>query len=217
MTNNNLLFKNLENNLVSLQSNHFSEIPEHRKIDLMSLKEIMKIQKENKGHIALNFICTHNSRRSHISQLLAFAACYFLKNKEEAKLYSFYSGGTEATAFNPRAINALKNFGFAIIETSSKENDSKDNPHYKVQISDSLAEILAFSKKYNDPPNPKKDYIAIMTCDHASENCPIVFGSDTKFNLNYKDPKESDETPHESETYTQRVEEIGREMLYLFQ
>ena len=53
-------------------------------------------------------ICTHNSRRSHLGQLwLAIGADFF-----ELPQLETFSGGTEATAFNPRAVAALHRVGF---------------------------------------------------------------------------------------------------------
>jgi hypothetical protein len=58
----------------------------------------------------LTFICTHNSRRSQMSQIWAeAAAARFGVSGVET-----YSGGTEATAFNPRAVAAMGRAGFRI-------------------------------------------------------------------------------------------------------
>ena len=46
--------------------------------------------------IQLMFVCTHNSRRSHISQQRAQASAAYL-NVDNVQTFS---GGTEATAFN---------------------------------------------------------------------------------------------------------------------
>lgn len=216
------LYPRLRENLEKLMENEFAEIPNSRKKELQKLAEIIREQRDEKELVRLNFICTHNSRRSHISQLLAYASVHYLVDPEVAEKFSFYSGGTEATAFHPHSIKALEDFGFRIepaekvaIQSLSLP-DSSTNPIYQVSISDTVVGLYAFSKKYGDSPNPNKDYIAVMTCDHAAENCPVVFGADRKFNLTYKDPKASDGTPDQDRIYRERVEEIGREMLYLF-
>jgi arsenate reductase len=156
----------------------------------------------------LNFICTHNSRRSHISQIWAQTAAhvYGIKN------VGTYSGGTEATAFNPRAVTAMKQAGF---EINTKQNDGQ-NPVYEVKFSNDAAPLTIFSKKYDDPFNPNKDFAAIMTCSHADENCPVVTGATTRIALTYNDPKDFDGTPLEATKYAERVREIGREILYAF-
>ncbi|MCC5816704.1 MAG: protein-tyrosine-phosphatase [Leptospira sp.] len=215
------IYPSLKDNLEKLMANGFSEITDSRKKELQDLAIIIREQKNNKENVRLNFICTHNSRRSHISQLLAYASTHYLLEPEVAGKFSLFSGGTEATAFHPNSIKALREFGFHI-EPANKDSiqafpfpNSSSNPIYEVRISDSIIGLYAFSKKYGDPPNPNKDYIAVMTCDHAAENCPVVFGADKKFNLTYKDPKASDGTPDQDRIYRERVEEIGREMLYL--
>ena len=159
------------------------------------------------GKVLLNFICTHNSRRSHISQVWAQAAAHYygIKNVET------FSGGTEATAFNPRAVTAMKQAGFDI--STIKEGS---NPVYKVKFSDDAPALTVFSKKYDDDFNPKKDFAAIMTCSHADENCPLILGASVRIALTYNDPKDFDGTSQEAAKYSERVNEIGREILYAF-
>ena len=122
-----------------------------------------------------------------------------------------FSGGTEATAFNPRSVRAIKNAGFNII----KENES-DNPVYLVQFSETKAPLQCFSKVYNDDFNPQKDFAAIMTCSHADENCPVVFGAEKRFPIKYEDPKEFDGTNLEETKYSERFDQIGIEMIFVF-
>lgn len=122
-----------------------------------------------------------------------------------------YSGGTEATAFNPRAVKAMSDVGFNIIKI-----DESENPHYQVYFSETRKPLIAFSKVYNDPFNPSGGYAAIMTCSHADENCPLVIGAETRISLPFNDPKDFDGTPQEAEKYHERVLEIGREICYAF-
>ena len=154
--------------------------------------------------IQLNFICTHNSRRSHLGQIwAACAATYFGIDSIET-----FSGGTEATAFNPRAVAALERVGFQII------NPGGENPHYQVSFGQDAPTLECFSKVYDDPFNPKKDFAAIMTCSDADENCPFIPGASFRLSLTYEDPKVADNTPEESAKYDERVQQIGRELLY---
>jgi arsenate reductase len=156
---------------------------------------------------ALIFICTHNSRRSHISQIWAqTAAAYF-----DIPNVRSYSGGTEATAFNPRAVEALRKLGFVITQTTTDSN-----PRYIVQYSDDHPSFEVFSKKYDDSANPSREFAAIMTCTHADENCPIVTGAATRISLPFDDPKDFDGTDLESAKYLERSLDIGREILYAF-
>ena len=167
------------------------------------------VAQKAKAHqnIKLNFICTHNSRRSHISQVWAqTAAHYFGIDNVET-----YSGGTEATAFNPRAVKAMKDAGFDI---SIKKEGT--NPVYEARYTSDSPGLILFSKTYDDAFNPKSDFAAIMTCSHADENCPLVIGATKRIALTYNDPKDFDGTPQEAEKYKERVDEIGREILYAF-
>ncbi|MCA4893841.1 MAG: protein-tyrosine-phosphatase [Cytophagales bacterium] len=184
----------------------FDQLPTERKTLLTELTHF--IQQSPAGQpVYLNFICTHNSRRSHIAQLWAQASADYFGVKDIVCL----SGGTEATAFNPRAVKAMQEAGFQItIEIPG------DNPVYQVSYSATDSPIKVFSKKYDDPFNNNPGFAAIMTCSHADENCPLVLGAKTRIAITYDDPKEFDGTPLESAKYAERVQQIGREMLYAF-
>lgn len=193
--------------VVKRLTKEFAEIPAERKEILKELTQFVQDRVDKKQPVYLNFICTHNSRRSHLSQIWAQTAAYF---------YSIpgvlcFSGGTEATAFNPRAVRAMQEAGFAIAKSSEG-----DNPVYEVKYSQDIPGIKAFSKKYDDPFNHNKDFAAVMTCSHADENCPIVFGAVVRIPLRYDDPKNFDDTPFEAAKYTERVHQIGREVLFAF-
>jgi arsenate reductase (thioredoxin) len=182
------------------------QIPIERKILLMELTRF--IQQSPAGQpVYLNFICTHNSRRSHIAQLWSQAAALYFGVQDIICL----SGGTEATAFNPRAVKAMQDAGFQI--TTEKPGE---NPMYKVSYSPNASSVTVFSKKYDDPFNNNLGFAAIMTCSHADENCPLVLGAKTRIAITYDDPKEFDGTPLESAKYAERVQQIGREVLYAF-
>jgi arsenate reductase len=182
-------------------------IPESRKQILEQLSAFV-VTKQKAGQPAeLNFICTHNSRRSHISQIWAQAAATYYG----AENVRCYSGGTEATAFNPRAVRAMSEVGFRII----KEHET-ENPRYEVHFAESQKPLIAFSKVYSDPFNPSMGFAAIMTCSHADENCPLVIGAETRISLPFNDPKDFDGTAQEAMKYHERVLEIGREICYAF-
>ena len=195
--------QNTTNNLVK----RFGVIPHERKQLLQQLSAFVQSRVQNRQVAHLNFICTHNSRRSHLSQLWAQAAAYYygVPNVQA------YSGGTEATAFNPRAVKAMKEAGFDIVKIKDG-----GNPVYEVTFGEGINPVTAFSKKYDDPFNHNKDFAAVMTCSHADENCPLVAGAAARIALTYDDPKEFDGTPLEQEKYKERVEQIGTEILYAF-
>lgn len=199
--------------LPSLQSTinkltiEFIEIPESRKAILKELTDFVSQKTKANQTVNLNFICTHNSRRSHISQVWAQAAAQYYGISS----VQCYSGGTEATAFNPRAVKAMQDAGFDI-----QVFKDGTNPIYKVKFSNEAQPLTVFSKKYDDDFNPKKDFAAIMTCSHADENCPLVLGATKRIALTYNDPKDFDGAAQEAAKYSELVMEIGREILYAF-
>lgn len=160
-----------------------------------------------RGSCQLIFICTHNSRRSHIAQAWAQAAAYWYQLKN----VHCFSGGTEVTAFNPRAVRALQQAGFAI----SKEQDDA-NPRYYISFATETPAIKAFSKRYDHADNPSHQFMAVMTCGHADENCPLITGAEKRIALKFDDPKAADDTPQEDTVYYERVCQIGREILFAF-
>ncbi|HMG90975.1 MAG TPA: hypothetical protein VK589_13005 [Chryseolinea sp.] len=199
------MFNSLKEKIESLTSK-FEIIPSTRRATLAHLASYIREKVNLNEPAQLNFICTHNSRRSHIAQVWAEAAAHFygiprVKN---------YSGGTEATAVNPNVIAALRHTGFKI----TVERDL-NNPVYSIHIS-SDHNIKAFSKRYDDSSNPSKDFAAVMVCSDADQNCPFVPGAAQRIAITYEDPKKADGSPLETAAYRQTVDEIGREMLYVF-
>jgi arsenate reductase len=153
----------------------------------------------------LNFICTHNSRRSQFSQIWAqTAADYFGVHA------CCYSGGVEVTAFSERAIASIMRSGFRV----SAEGEA--NPHYSIWHSLHAQPILAFSKLFDDPANNTEQFAAIMTCAHADENCPFIPGTEKRIPVRYDDPKAFDNTPLEADKYDERSTQIASEMFYVF-
>lgn len=200
----NTLFKTISRTIETLDVN---TIPEERKEILKPLIAYLKVKIEAKDPTRLNFICTHNSRRSHLSQIWAqtMAAFFNIPN------VSCYSGGTEATAMFPKVAETLATQGFKINKLSEG-----DNSIYSVKYSQNEPAIIAFSKTYGDTFNPTSEYAAIMTCSSADEGCPIVFGCDKRVAVTYEDPKKSDGTPHQTETYFNRSLQIATEMKFVF-
>ncbi len=94
----------------------FVAIPSDRKADLAKVADYVRKQLAKPEPARLTFICTHNSRRSHLSQIWAqVAAEYYGLDGVET-----YSGGTEATAFNPRAVAAMQRCGLKIVADDPK-------------------------------------------------------------------------------------------------
>jgi len=182
-----------------------SKISKERKSKLTQLAEYIRDKTESSEPVKLTFICTHNSRRSHLCQIWSKVLAEYL----ELDNLETYSGGTEATAFNPRAVAAIERAGFKV------ENPGGDNPRYKVFFDENKAPLNCFSTTFDDTYNPDKNFAAVMTCTDADENCPFVPGAEKRFSIPYVDPKESDDTPREKETYDERCKQIAAEMYYL--
>ena len=152
----------------------------------------------------LNFICTHNSRRSQFCQFWATFFSIYYKIKCEV-----YSGGNLETEVYKSVVNNIRDYGFNI---SYKDCD---NPIYSINFrNQNLGNY--FSKLYNNSENPKNEFAAIMTCSDAEKNCPLVKGSEIKFSLQYEDPKKYDTTKIEKTEYKKTSEKIASEMNYLF-
>lgn len=181
-------------------------IPRERKGALERVAAFVASKRDAGEDSELTFICTHNSRRSQMGQLwAAVAAAHFGVDGVRT-----YSGGTEATAFDRRAVAAMERAGFLV------ENPGGDNPRYQVSF-DELGPILeCFSKTYDDPSNPSEGFAAIMTCSDADAACPVVRGAAFRAAIQYQDPKVADGTPRESAAYDERCLQIATEMLYVF-
>ena len=184
-----------------------TSIPESRKPVLHLLIDYIQKKKLQDQAVNLNFICTHNSRRSHLSQIWAqtMAARFNVQNVH------CFSGGTEATALYPKVVETLIGQGFQI---ELIKNDS--NPVYSISFAKEASPVIGFSKTYDDDFNPKSDFAAVMTCSHADENCPFVAGCDARIALTYEDPKLFDNTPQQTEKYKERSLQIATEMKYVF-
>jgi arsenate reductase len=194
-------------NTVSQLTAAFDAIAPARKEDLRKLTSFIQSRMKTGENIDLNFICTHNSRRSHIAQLWAQVAAYVYAIPN----VTCFSGGTEATAFHPNAVEAMRQAGFKI-----DKMNATTNPSYRVTYADQVPPVVTFSKKFDDPANPAAHFAAIMVCTHADEHCPFIEGATFRLALPYEDPKQSDGSPQQAETYLERVHEIGRDMLFVF-
>src|SRR5690625_4868698 len=187
---------------ISERLKDFDTIPEERKRTLQDVAGFISKDLDGKGVVKLNFICTHNSRRSHLAQIWTqTAASHFGIDGVET-----YSGGTEAPAFNPRAVAAIERAGFGVT------NPGGDNPGGEVRISDNANPMICVSNKFDDSVNPNKEFAAIMTCSDADENGPHVPGAAWRKSVTYRDPKESEGTDYEKETYDERCRQIATEM-----
>lgn len=185
----------------------FERIPDDRKRDLKLIAQYVSSSINDKQPARLVFICTHNSRRSQWAQVWAStaAAHYGVSGVET------FSGGTEATAFNVWAVDALRRAGFQISRQLSPEN-----PHYSVRYRNNGPVLDCFSKIYNHAANPTAEFCAVLTCSQADKACPLVKGAAVRIALPFEDPKTYDDTPEETARYDERCRQIAREMLFVF-
>ena len=181
------------------------DIGEGRKKELQGFVEYLKEKQANNQPLHLNFICTHNSRRSQFSQLWAKAMAYYHGHD-----CATYSGGVEVTACNERVIQTLIKQGFSI-----RQEGAKQNPRYQIEL-EGIPLGTFFSKLFDDPSSPNAGFAAIMTCAHADENCPFIAGAERRIPVRYEDPKAFDDTPEEAEAYLAKSIEIATEMHYVF-
>ena len=184
-----------------------NNITEDRKQVLQPLIDFVQTKVDAKEEIRANFICTHNSRRSHLSQIWAqtMASYYGIKNIRT------YSGGTEATAMFPKVAEILIDQGFHV-----KKLSETNNPVHAILFDENSHPIIAFSKKYSDIFNPVSGFAAIMTCSHADGNCPFIAGAEKRIPITYEDPKLFDNTDQQHEKYAERSLQIATEMKYVF-
>jgi arsenate reductase len=200
----NTLFPPLQKTIASLNT---VDISASRKDILQVLIDFIQDKVDRKEAILLNFICTHNSRRSHLSQIWAQTmGAYFKVNN----LFC-YSAGTEATAVYPVILATLKTSGFEMESLSQGVN-----PIYALKYGPNGTPIIAFSKTLDHSFNPTEGFAAIMTCSQADNNCPFIVGADKRIPLTYEDPKLFDDTPEQAQKYAERSHQIAVEMKYVF-
>ncbi|CAI9673282.1 MULTISPECIES: low molecular weight phosphatase family protein [Elizabethkingia] len=199
------MYQSLFENIQGIQKAF--NINEERKNVLWPLIGYIQKKINDKQRININFICTHNSRRSHLSQIWAQAAASYFNIPG----VHCYSGGTEETALFPKIIETLKIQGFNILKISDG-----NNPVYAIKYSANTPPVIGFSKKYDNPFNPEDSYAAVMTCSQADEGCPFIAGAEVRIPITFEDPKKSDNTPEQTQVYAERSLQITAEMLYVF-
>lgn len=193
-------------NYIEAVKSEIDDIPQARKDQLKKITSFIQTKRQSGESANLTFICTHNSRRSHMGQIwAATAAAYY----GIADGVNTYSGGTEATAFNPRAVAVVERAGFKV------ENPGGHNPHYRVAYAENDRVMECWSKKYDDPANADESFAAVMTCSQADENCPFIPRAASRVSVTYEDPKIADDTDQEAAKYDERCKQIATEMFYI--
>ena len=202
--NNKTMFQNLNTTIESISK---TTITEERKVVLQPLIDFIQTKVDTQQSIRLNFICTHNSRRSHLSQIWAQTMAFHFGIRN----VFCYSGGTEATAMFPKVGETLSNQGFQIQQLSSD-----NNPVYAVKFDENEAAIVCFSKTFDNAFNPNSEFAAIMTCSSADAGCPFIAGAEKRLPIRYEDPKAFDGTEQMNEKYAERSLEIASELYFVF-
>jgi arsenate reductase len=182
------------------------QLPELRKKILLEISKSMAKEyiKTNVAHV--NFICTHNSRRSQLGQVWAYYAAHYFNLNIHA-----FSGGTEITAFYRNTLKTLQSVGFDFEVTDF----SHDNPKYLISFQGSKNSVVGFSKRFDNALNIEP-YIAITTCNNADKNCPFIPSALARFHLPFEDPKASDHSPEQEATYLKTSEQIAAEVFFIF-
>ena len=199
-----MLFNKIENTINSL---NIESISEERKETLQALIDFIQIKVKYNQEIRINFICTHNSRRSHLSQVWAQTIAFYFNIKN----VFCYSGGTESTALFPMVAETLENSGFEV-----KTISENINPIYSIKYAENEHPIIGFSKKLDSDFNPKSEFAAIMTCSQADGSCPFIAGAEKRIPITFEDPKVFDNTPQQAEKYNERSLQIATELFYVF-
>ncbi len=202
--NQSMLYQPIQHQIETLNQ---TAVSDDRKKGLQSLINYIQSKVNLKQDIRLNFICTHNSRRSHLSQVWAQTMAYYF----DIKNVFCYSGGTESTALFSAAAKSLSDSGF---EIEVLGNDT--NPIHAIKYASTAHPIIGFSKTFDSPFNPASDFAAVMTCASADIGCPFISGAEARIPMTFEDPKAFDNTPHQAQKYTERSLQIATELKYVF-
>ncbi|MEO1434247.1 MAG: protein-tyrosine-phosphatase, partial [Bacteroidota bacterium] len=134
-------------------SAQFDSIPAERKTVLHQMATYIQQSMVRSDHktASVIVICTHNSRRSHMGQLWLQIASDFY----EVQGLETFSGGTEATAFNPNAVQAMRSLGLQIVV-----DQPGDNPIYACRWTEEGPAYHAFSTRFDEAPNPSAGFLA---------------------------------------------------------
>ncbi|MDF1697875.1 MAG: hypothetical protein P1U56_18650 [Saprospiraceae bacterium] len=195
------------NALIDQMKSEVGMIETERQSELSDVSALIASMLKDNQNVNIIVVCTHNSRRSQLGE----AWINILSNYFGLSSIKAFSGGMETTAFNERMVSAMKSLNIPV-----KLVEDGQNPRYIIEDIGKDGHLM-FSKVYDDELNPQSGYIALMVCDHADENCPVVIGMKHRIPLRYKDPKAFDGTELEEKAYKDKVKEVGREMVFLFQ
>lgn len=153
---------------------------------------------------SLVFVCTHNSRRSQMSQAIASA----LAVASGMGQLQPGSAGTERTRCHPNALAALRRAGFGVGEPTG----DADNPRHPLQLGNGIAGPWLYSKRLDEALDGPAPRAAVMTCSSADAGCPVVPGVELRLSLPYDDPKAADESAGADAAYDHCAGMIAAEL-----
>lgn len=168
---------------------------------LEPIARAMAERMKSHGSVDLQFICTHNSRRSQMAHAWGHVCA-----AEWDLPVRVFSGGTEATACATPTVEALIRAGFTRV---GSEPTVLQGPHG--------GPVALTSKRFDDPMNASDGFLALMTCSDADENCPYIPHALARFPLRYDDPKAFDGTDQEAAAYDATCDAVSQELRALFQ
>ncbi|HEX7366554.1 MAG TPA: protein-tyrosine-phosphatase [Pelobium sp.] len=198
------LYCKLAKTISSLETSFFSDEREQK---LLQIVNFIQFKIDKRQEVRLNFICTHNSRRSHLSQVWAQALAFHFGIKN----VFCYAGGTEVTAVFPQVLIALQSAGFVVDKLCEGANAV-----YTIKYAADEHPVIAFSKKYDASFNPSSNFAAILTCTEADGACPFIAGAEQRIALPFEDPKAFDNTEKQVQKYEERSLQIAAELFYVF-
>lgn len=152
------------------------------------------------------FVCTHNSRRSQIAQVMAAATAIHIGID-----VTTWSAGTAVTACHANAVAALQRAG---VQITAEKVALPDNPLYACRLGPEHT-VNCWSKRFDDPTLPAADSIAVMVCAGADEACPTLPAATSRIPLRYTDPRHADGTRDAGDAYDTCVATIASEMMWV--
>ena len=127
-------------------------ISEERKALLRKIAGYISEKLAKRETVKMSFICTENSRRSHLSHLISAAII-----KHFGLPIQTFSGGTKVSACNPRTIAALERAGFII------EKPLGDNPKYRLVLN-RMTNRFSRTANYTMLPKTRKTVLLPSWC-----------------------------------------------------
>lgn len=177
-----------------------------RKESLLKVADYISARLKDQQMAYLVFMCTHNSRRSIISQTLAKAAAAW----QNIQMLRTYSGGLNATEFSPIAADALDRTGLKVV----KYVDIQNSP-FNIFYDDEDVPVIAFSKVYNAPSMPREGFALITNCSESEKDCPNMPGTEVRISLGYDDPLAYEGKSNQDGNYDKLVERVATEMAFM--